>query len=286
MKNEVFSWNRFWNYFKFDFSRMWRTHTKAAIFIGFSGVIFYLIYGLISMVAAFSWSSPHIAIRMMVMMMAFLALVFYQTRTYGYLTEKKAGTAWLMIPASITEKFVSMMIMSLIVIPAAFFAVFLASDALLTLIDPTMTDSIFGGTGALLSEAGSEIGLENGKVVLAEDGMEFTFSLAPLIYGTVMQYINNILLFVLCGICFKKFKVAGGIGIIFALSIISTIAAALFIPSFESWAMEVDTLSSTEQIGKVTDFVNGAFTWCNIASTLVAAGLGAGIWYRLRTISH
>ena len=39
MTSEVFNGQRFWTYFKYDLTQMWRNHVKAAILIGFSGLI-------------------------------------------------------------------------------------------------------------------------------------------------------------------------------------------------------------------------------------------------------
>ena len=70
-------------------------------------------------------------------------------RSYGYLTEKKAGSNWLMVPASKAEKFVSMLLMVCIVIPLLFFVVYMVLDGFLSLVDPTYGQALFTGfTGA------------------------------------------------------------------------------------------------------------------------------------------
>ena len=126
--NEIFDFKRFWTYFKYDLKQMWRNHSKAAIMIGGASAIFYVIWVLASLVFTQHWSSPVIYARLAVFILAFAILELYMVRAYGYLTEKKEGSAWLMVPASKTEKFVSMLLMVCIVIPLLFFVVLTVSS--------------------------------------------------------------------------------------------------------------------------------------------------------------
>ena len=144
MKNEVFDFGRFWNYFKYDLVQMWRNHSKPALFIGGMELLLYVVYVLLALVFSGSWHGPVLGVRIAVFVLAFSVLELYQTRTYGYLTDSKKGAAWLMVPASKLEKFVSMMLMTLIVIPVVFLVVFFAVDSILALVDPTVGNSILG----------------------------------------------------------------------------------------------------------------------------------------------
>ena len=124
-------------------------HSKAAIMIGGASAIFYVIWVLASLVFTQHWSSPIIYARMGVFLLAFAILELYMVRSYGYLTEKKAGSNWLMVPASKAEKFVSMLLMVCIVIPLLFFVVYMVLDGFLSLVDPTYGEALFTGfTGA------------------------------------------------------------------------------------------------------------------------------------------
>ena len=133
--NEIFDFKRFWTYFKYDLKQMWRNHSKAAIMIGGASAIFYVIWVLCSLVFAQHWSSPVIYARIGVFFLAFTILELYMVRAYGYLTEKKAGSSWLMIPASKAEKFVSMILMVCIVIPLLFFVAYALIDGVLALVE-------------------------------------------------------------------------------------------------------------------------------------------------------
>jgi hypothetical protein len=143
--NETFNSSRFWTYFKYDLKQMWRNHSKAAILIGGASAIFYVIWLLFSLVFTQQWNTPPIAARVVILVIAFAILELYQVRTYGYLTEKKAGSAWLMIPASKAEKYVSMLLVTLVVIPLLFFAVYFLIDGFLALVDPTYGQALLTG---------------------------------------------------------------------------------------------------------------------------------------------
>ena len=98
--SEIFNFKRFGTYFLYDLKQMWRKHSRPAIMIGFSIAIFYILWVLFGLVFSQNWSAPSIEFRVMMFTVAFTILEFYQAKTYGFLTEKKAGSAWLMVPAS------------------------------------------------------------------------------------------------------------------------------------------------------------------------------------------
>ena len=142
MKSEIFNGQRFWTYFKYDITQMWRNHVKACIAIGLAGIILYMLYVILSLLLGNGWSGPGLIPRLVVFIIAGTALELYQTRTYGYLTDKRKGSAWLMTPASTFEKWLSMMLMTLIILPGLLMIVYLFTDLLISAIDPTVGQSI------------------------------------------------------------------------------------------------------------------------------------------------
>ena len=79
MKNEVFNGSRFWTYFKYDLMQMWRNHVKAAILIGFSGLILYVLGISFNALIDKVWQAPSFSARAVVFMIALFALELYQT---------------------------------------------------------------------------------------------------------------------------------------------------------------------------------------------------------------
>ena len=271
--NEIFDFKRFWTYFKYDLKQMWRNHSKAAIMIGGASAIFYVIWVLCSLVFTQHWSSPIIYARVGVFCLAFTILELYMVRAYGYLTEKKAGSAWLMIPASKTEKFVSMILMVCIVIPLLFFVAYMAIDGLLALVDPTYGQALIsGGVGAY----GKII---EGITALSEESM-IVFAPSSLVFIAIIGLFCNFLYFHLCGICFKKNKLVGAIAILFGLSLVMSLLTGIFVPQWiKSGVADLDDL-------QVARWFTGVMNVSVILTCLLTVGLGWGVWRRIKTIQH
>lgn len=274
MTNEVFSFPRFWKYFLYDIKQMWRNHAKAAILIGFSPVILYVITITLGMVFENVWEAPILPLRLILLCVAFVVLELYQTRTYGYLTERKAGSAWLMVPASSVEKTVSMVLMTILVIPVLFFAVFLLTDGLLTLLDPTYTDAI------LTSGAEGYQNLLDSMNSLNSEG--FHFSVNAMLFPMFLSMCANFLYFMLCGICFKKYKIIGAFAIMMVLSFLIPVIIGL-LP--HDWILHwVGDINLDEE--QVAHFMNAIMNWFTALVGVLAAGLAVGTWYRVKTLKH
>ena len=271
--NEIFNFKRFWTYFKYDLKQMWRNHSKAAILIGGASAIIYVIWVLISLVFAQRWIAPPLAARAVVFAIAYTILIIYTTRTYGHLTEKKAGSSWLMIPASKAEKFVSMLIVTLIVIPILFIVVYFAIDGFLSLVDPTFGQALISGISGLYTSVWNMI------INLGTES-PITFTPSGMIFPTIISFCCNFLYFLLCGICFKKNKIVGAFAILFGLSLVSSLLMGLLVPQY---VMNFQANANEEQV------VQWAVNWMNgsvVFSCLLTVGLAWGVWRRIKTIQH
>ena len=272
--NEIFDFKRFWTYFKYDLKQMWRNHSKAAIMIGGASAIFYVIWVLASLVFTQHWSSPVIFARIGVFFLAFAILELYMVRTYGYLTEKKAGSNWLMVPASKAEKFVSMLLMVCIVIPLLFVVVYFLIDGFLSLVDPTYGQALLTGfTGAYskLIEALSDLGAESPIV----------FTPSSFIFPSIIGVFCNFLYFLLCGICFKKNKLVGAIAILFGLSLVLSLLTGILVPRIFT---NIDFSNMDDM--QLARWVTGCMNTGIIFTCILTVGLGWGVWRRIKTIQH
>jgi hypothetical protein len=273
--NQTFNFKRFGTYFKYDLTQMWRNHSKAAILIGGASAIFYILWVLFSLVFAQEWHAPMIEARAVVFIIAFTILEFYQVKTYGHLTEKRAGSSWLMIPASRAEKFVSMLLITLIVIPLLFLAVYGIIDGFLSLVDPTYGKALvagFAGVYAKLVEGLAEI---NGQI-------DLNLSTATLVFTSVLGFFCNFLYFLLCGICFKRNKLVAAFAILFAFSVVMSVVMGFVGPAIvENWPNDIDW---TEDM--VISWTNGIMNFSVIMSILMTVGFGWGVWYRIKTLQH
>ena len=267
MKNEVFNGQRFWNWLKYDMKQMWRNQMKAALGIGFSGLIFYALAIMFNLVANHVWQGPNGAGRALVFVFALVALQLYQTKTYGFLTDKSKGSAWLMAPASTLEKWVSMMIMTLIVIPVLFFVVFLGTDWLITLVDHTGGKSLLFSLSGVLSEISN-----------ATRNSEVDFSMGTVVWFFLSSFCVNFLYFLLSGLVFKKHKILYAIAITFALSMVFSLIFGQALGAYGNDAVELFTSGS--ETAQTTVYVYAAI------STVIALCLAGANYYRLKTIKH
>ena len=268
--NETFSFNRFFTYFKYDLTQMWRNHSRAAILIGGAGAIFYVLWVTFSLVFGQHWSAPGFGPRFMVFLLAFAILEFYQVRTYGQLTEKRAGSFWLMIPASRTEKFVSMLLVTVVVIPLLFFVLYMAVDGFLSLVDPNVGKAIIVSLGSGYTE------FLDAMAQLSAAELP-SFNPVTLVVASAFSGISSLLYFLLCGICFRRNKLVSAIAILFLASTLLSLSSGFLIPVLTN-------MDITEEIAM--RWVNGSINFGLVLSILMAVGFGWGVWHRVKTLQH
>lgn len=275
MKNEVFNAARFGAYFKYDFHQMWRNHVKATIGIGLSGLILYVVWILFGLLLRGGWQAPAIEARYAVFMLAFTALELYQTRTYGYLTERRKGSAWLLIPASGFEKWLSMLLMTLIVIPFFFLVASLGIDALLCVADPTMGQPIVSGfTDGLKSLSG--------QFVEINQTYETTWSTGAFIGLAVLGFFVNFLFFLLCGITFKRYKILWGFALIFLISLLGVGASALLMKT----GLIPTSFTVDADLANAESTIRTFMTWMTLVTTAIFALLAFLVYHRIKTLKH
>lgn len=272
--NETFSFKRFGTYFKYDITQLWRKHSRTVLLIGFSGVIAYVVCVLFSLLFSHTYQAPGIIGRFSVFALAMLVLELYQTRFYGFLTDKKQGSDWILIPASKAEKFVSMLLNTVIIIPFAFLFTYLFTDWLICLLDKSAGDALITGVSTLWDKF---------QLVPVEDRIELSqLGLNPALFiiMTIVCGWGNYLYFLLCGICFKKNKIFYAILILFGVSILLSIVSAFIIPNIDFSAFD----SFDEE--KFKAIFRSIITVSYILGAIYTVAMGWGVWHRLNTIKH
>lgn len=278
--NETFSAGRFFRFFLFDNKQIWSRNTRAVVTFGGLGIILYVVTVLLGLIFTQEWNGPSIWARVFTLAFASLVLVFYQTRTYGYLTEPKAGSAYLMLPASRLEKFISMMVITLIELPLAFFGIYLCVDGLIALIDPTVEGAIITNISNIYSSFNQFVS-SNAEAVdlgIGAAGLTFQFWVDTCIY---------LLYFLLCGICFKKHKIASGLAILIGLSLLITIFFGVSIHAglFNGITRMLQGLSDAP-VEKTTSLINWIVNSGFVLNGLTVIGLATGIYFRIKTLKH
>ena len=153
---ETFDFSRFWKYFLYDNRQMWRHNSRNLLIISGLGLLTYVVWILCGVIFNQTWMGPSMAVRLTVFVCSWLGLIFFQTKSYGYLTDKAAGSAWLMLPASRTEKFVSMLLITLVEMPVFLVLVFGGIDALVTALGAP-SDLLCAAVGALEGRVGASL---------------------------------------------------------------------------------------------------------------------------------
>lgn len=276
---QTFDIKRFWKYFLYDLRQMWLNNGRAAIMIGCSGLMLYTVGVILNLVFYHTWNAPGIILRSVVFCISVAALVLYQPRSYGYITDKRAGSDWLMIPASVLEKFISMMIITLIVTPIIFVAVYMCADWLLSLIDPTFGTSLIAGSSELIRDILDEIN-DNFDPYLITPGM-FFFALTTQMWG-------NFLYFLFFGLVFKKYKLVGALAVLMLGQFLIVSSVGVFISYIDSDTLLtwLENMFGPKELWDPRTFLKNIWWGGNVLNLTLLSAWACGIYFRLKSIKH
>jgi hypothetical protein len=277
--NKVFDIKRFGKYLTYDLNNALGNYGISALVIGLLPLImlvFSVIFSLI--ITGEAVVLPHTVKLALFGITALVVILSAPTKLYGSLTERRAGTDWLMLPASSFEKFLSMAIMLCIVLPLVVFGLFVVCDLLLGWIVPAYGESLFKTFKDTISFAG-----------LAD--MEDISIVSPTGGGTLasvfMGWCASVLPFGLGAICFKKGKAAKTILCIFALEILfSFLIVILFKGGYESgfeYGQRMADFFGNMTAEKAQFWVNFLI---NLMYVVIVGGLLTAIYFRIKTIKH
>ena len=291
---DIFNFNRFGKYFVSDLKTCAANYGLSLLVTTvLLPVALYLITAGFRLLAYSTWYGPGISLRATAICVALICIVVQMpVKCYGGLTDKQYGSFWLTLPASRLEKFISMFLLTCIIVPIAGMGIFLGLDALLCSIDPTCGDSLAVGAANLVSgmtelnHLNFNMGAESIPIEDAETIKAVIKNItSPWLYVDEMFGIT--LPFLLGAIFFKKGKTAKTFIAIFA---VSTIFSILFTPFTASIASELVTKSMGDPNAVLSIFENGIFKNLvlidTISDTIVNVALLIGIWFRIKTLKH
>lgn len=270
--NNVFDIKRFGKYFLYDLNNARGSFAVSALTIGLLPLILLVFNVIFGLVFAGEVSELQKSMKVTLLAIVFiLAILSAPVKLYGSLTERRAGSDWLMLPASSFEKFLSMAIMLCIVLPVVLFGLFAVCDLLLSWIVPVYGEStvrtIFGGAASVLAS------MEADNIsLLTPSG-----SVASIFMG----WCASVLPFGLGAICFKKGKAARTILCILGVQILFTL---LMVPLVKNgnW-QNLDSFFENLTAGKAEFWVN---FFLNAFYLVVVGGLLAGLFFRIKTLKH
>ena len=274
--NNNFNFGRFGKYFVYDLKRQWKNIGMLVLTFALSPVIFYMLYmffaalfdgGLMKLFSGMSIDGPSIWVRFgMAAVMITIFVMLFPSRAYGEITDKAKGSEWLMLPASRLEKYVSMMLVTLLVIPIMYIVVYLLSDGLVCLFDKSC-----GGT--LMSFRINDL-LRTTDIIIPANGLW-------IIIANTVQYA---IIFLLGGLIFKKWKVVGTLLANFAIGMFfSTLISMLFANMDPVMVGEKFMNWTVRHADSVDLWLNG---FINFWTSLIVAVCAIWIWFRLKRIQH
>lgn len=287
--NEIFNSRRFGKYLLSDIRNCSAGFGLNAIIISLMGLIIYLGTIGIGLIFKGTWEGPELGFRIATFCVAmFVLAVSMPVKCYGGITDKKMGTAWLTLPASTEEKFLSMILCTIFMVPITTGAAYLAIDAIICSVDPSCGTSIFFACRNAISA------LFN-LALASEADMINMPALANFIneLNTPLLYIDDIIMvgltFLAGAVCFKTSKTAKTILAVIAYSIVSGIVTSPIISHYT-----MDIIHNMNLVETATD-LNALFnTWIfrhialldTINDTLTNLALTGIIYLRIKTLKH
>ena len=266
--NNVFDIKRFGKYFVYDLRRAKNNYLISLLLMGLMPVAFFLIYQFFSLITGNGVTEMPAGMSIgAVVVSVFVVMMSAGARIYGSITEKRAGSDFLMLPASTLEKWLSMVLIVCIVLPVALFALLFVSDGIMGFLFPNTY-----GTRIFSSDYAKSIF----DACSGEEG--FYFNLPGALF---LNWCESLLVFTLGAVCFKKAKVAKTLLFLMAISMVLSPLMLLIFGN-----IHIDTDWLMERLGDA-DKAIGAINWTlSILYTVVIGGLLAGLYCRLRTLKH
>lgn len=264
--SDIFNFDRFVRTVSFDFRKIMRGYGLTALVLSLIPFIGAFLYGLLSMAFGGGWSHPGISFRSPMLIIFFFVMVLsLPVSAYGFVTDRRVGSSYLMMPTSSLEKFISMILNVVIFFPVMMGAIFLLSDSLLVLTG--LADG-----GYLPVEYART--LNNFNYASFDSDLIDTGWIRPSVtWGACLSLAINLLFFLLGSIFFKKTKVVKTILVILGLQVLSTIVIGPF-------ASEI-----TDDI-LLGDFWNGFRVWFWLSIAVQIVVLDVLIYLRIKTLKH
>ena len=297
MNSDIFNFKRFARYFKSDVTEACSNYGLSLLVMSSMPITIAVITGVLNVLTSGQWESSGLTSRILLFLLFFIiTCITAPSKLYGSLTDKKEGTAFILIPASRLEKYLSMLIICCILVPVLFLDIYLALDFLVCAIDPTLASSdatllsFFHNIRERLLHMGTTIDWnEMSQFIKHSESL-----VKPWMYIDDMMSIS--LAFLLGAITFKKSKVSKTIGCLIVISIVlSMIATPLITRGSHLTAEMIEKMEMTGVTGidDLIEILPGQFWALNhlvlidtINDILWIVGLLTGIWFRLKNMKH
>ena len=265
--NNIFSIKRFSSYFLYDLRNAWRNFGLSLLVCGFIPLIAYFVVQIFSYIFDGSFIQDATAVRITSLSIALMVVILAApSKIYGRLTDRRAGKNFVLLPASVTEKFVSMMLTLLVVLPVCLLILFCSTDLLLSVLFPAnYGESLI----ALLPKL-----QEFNQTMAIDEGIQIN-----MMGIATSSWVSSILAMLLGAVCFRKAKVAKTILALILIGIVFGMLTGFFfdVDYIEGLADKVYDLGP--------EYIVSTFNWFHsimlAIQVIICAG---GTFYRLKTI--
>lgn len=272
--NNTFDIKRFGNYFLYDLNRARGNFMWSAIVLVLLPAIFFAVVEFFSLLFKGEFAtSVSVGTAPIAAIVVFACSVLtFPVKMYGSITDKRAGSDYLMIPASTFEKWLTMILMTCVVMPLGLSLAFLAVDGLMAL-----CFGKFYGTGLISSLAfiGDMHDINLGGFSLLSHASGFGY----------IEWICSILVFTLGAICFKTGKVGKTILTLILISFVfGTISSTILMFNIQGLTDFFESIDENKinTIAFVENIIWLGWIWY----VFEFAALAGAIYYRLRTLTH
>lgn len=291
MKNDIFNLRRFGRYFTSDIRTCYANYGLSLIVTCISMTI--LIYAFIvffNLLTDQGWAGPELPTRIAAFFIMFFVIIINSpSKCYGSITDKQYGSFWLTLPASRLEKFVSMVLISAVIIPITSVAIFFGIDALTCCIDHTCGQSVATSLGHVATQIVSfDISEALADDIPAEVARFIDQLRSPWLY--IDDFFGITLPFLLGALVFKKNKAAKTI---LALMVIGSVASIIAAPITSIWGRNlIETINLAENRPEMISELFNSWLFRNIvlvdtlSDTIVNACMLTVIYFRIKTLNH
>ncbi len=301
MKNDIFNIDRFGRYLTTDLKSFITRYWLSLLILSCSGFFVYLFKQFLRIIFldgdfmgnGFYGNYNGAGSRVFIFLI-FLAItsITAPKQCYGYITNKKDGTSFILLPASRLEKYISMLIISCIIVPIIFITIHLSIDALICLFDSHCGEPILSIN--LFDEI---IKKNNGNIAFLEDGSQIDILKFDVIkpWMFIDDVLSIVLFFLLGALIFKRSKIAKTIGCYLIISMI--FSSLFFLPYYLSNIEDILDLGNVQgdispsiltenYLEKIAVLLRKIMRVDLISDSITNCCLLAGIWFRLKTIKH
>ena len=269
--NKIFSPSRFGKYFLHDLVTARNNFLVSGLILGCLPVVIFAVNSLFNRLITGSWTAYVNPVNQVtsVIVATIVASMVFPAKMYGSLTERRAGSSWLMMPASNFEKWLSMCLVCLLVLPVFLGVLLLGTDAALSALFPmnygrSLVYWLFNANSLIRDSTGLDISINIPAIIFIE-------------------WAECILPFLLGAIFFRKSKVAKTFLALMLLGLVFSILSIVFAGNVNIDFNELQSMADSAGARRLIDSLNILISAVSLA--YIAALLGL-VFLRIKTLKH